>query len=159
MKSKALAVHRVSPLGRLVSILLAASLMIVLMTVSAVRAQDVVSPADRSSIQNIISSQMEAFKRDDGGTAFSFASPSIQTMFGSADIFMEMVKNGYPQVYRPNSAAFIGMESNSGRIMQKVLITGPNGDTVMALYFMEQQPDGTWRIDGVQLVKPPGGLV
>jgi hypothetical protein len=34
-----------------------------------------------------------------------------------------------------------------------VLLVGPDGKPVMALYAMERQPDGSWRIDGCMLGK------
>ena len=54
----------------------------------------------------MISKQIEAFKADDFDTAFSFASPMIQRMFGSASTFGEMVQNGYPMVWRPAEVRF-----------------------------------------------------
>ena len=70
-------------------------------------AQDLdLSPADRAAIRDIIQSQVEAFRRDDGDAAFGFASPSIRGMFGSSEIFMDMVRQGYQPVYRPRDFDF-----------------------------------------------------
>jgi hypothetical protein len=33
---------------------------------------------------------------------------------------------------------------------------GPDGQAVIALYVMERQPDGSWRINGVYLLQVPG---
>jgi hypothetical protein len=38
-----------------------------------------------------------------------------------------------------------------GRLVQRVLLVGPDGVPVTALYFMEQQPDGSWKISGCVL--------
>src|SRR5215475_996885 len=46
--------------------------------------------ADWQTIQGVITSQLEAFKRDDAATAFSFASPAIQQMFHTPGEFMQM---------------------------------------------------------------------
>ena len=35
-------------------------------------------------------------------------------------------------------------------------ILGPDGQNYEAVYTMERQPDGTWRINGCYLVKKPG---
>src|SRR5258705_7651264 len=48
-------------------------------------AQDI-SSADRAAIRDIIQSQVEAFRRDDGDSAFGYASPSIRNMFGTSEI-------------------------------------------------------------------------
>src|SRR5262245_52847309 len=47
-------------------------------------AQDL-STADRSAIRDVIQSQVDAFRRDDGASAFGYASPSIQGMFGTPE--------------------------------------------------------------------------
>ena len=44
---------------------------------SGAQAQDV-SDADRTAIRDIIQSQVDAFRRDDGDAAFGLASPSIR---------------------------------------------------------------------------------
>jgi hypothetical protein len=43
-----------------------------------------------------------------------------------------------------------------GRPAQKMLVVGPDGKTYEALYSMEKQPDGTWRISGCTLLEIPG---
>jgi hypothetical protein len=112
-------------------------------------AQDTeLSAADRSEIQKTIQSQVDAFRRDDGAAAFGFASPDIQGMFGSADIFMDMVRQGYQPVYRPKSFAFRDIVTLNGEPAQRVSVVGPDGRSVSAVYPMTHLPDGTWRIDG-----------
>jgi hypothetical protein len=110
-------------------------------------------PADRTAIHDTVQGQLNAFLADDAGTAFSFASPGIQGMFGDAGHFMAMVKSGYPMVYRPRSASFGSLVDMNGRTVQKVRIVGPDGRAALALYMMEHEPDGTWKIDGCQLTE------
>ena len=111
------------------------------------------SDADRQEVRRVISEQLDAFKKDDGSAAFGFASPGIQGMFGNADIFMKMVKNSYPQVYGAKETEFRDLVDLNGRPTQRVLIVGPDGKPVMALYAMERQPDGSWKIAGCMLAK------
>ena len=113
-------------------------------------AQDL-SPADRTAIRDIIQSQVEAFRRDDGDAAFGYASPSIRDMFGSSEIFMDMVRQGYQPVYRPRVFDFGEIVTLHGQVTQKVHVVGPDGRPVTAFYPMTQLPDGTWRIDGCYL--------
>ncbi|MEI6202440.1 MAG: DUF4864 domain-containing protein [Enhydrobacter sp.] len=110
-----------------------------------------ISDADRSAIQSIIQGQVDAFKRDDGGAAFDYASPMIREMFGTPDIFMDMVRQGYPMVYRPKLFDFAEIVTRDGRPTQKVRVIGPDGRRYNAFYPMTQLPDGTWRIDGCYL--------
>ena len=111
---------------------------------------------DKAQIETIIRSQIDAFQRDDGTEAYSYASPGIQTMFQNPDIFMRMVRQGYQPVYRPRRVDFLSVSEAGGRIVQSVAIVGPDGGNWIAMYPMERQPDGTWRIAGCQLVKEPG---
>jgi hypothetical protein len=110
--------------------------------------------ADKAAIRDVIEKQMEAFRRDDGEAAFGFASPTIRGMFGSADVFMDMVRQGYQPVYRPKSVEFGKLGEVSGQIAQEVHVIGPDGRPVTALYVMTQLPDGSWRIDGCYLLAP-----
>jgi hypothetical protein len=126
-------------------------LTILLALAAPLRAQDA---SDRAAIRDVIEKQMEAFGRDDGETAFGLASPTIRGMFGSADVFMEMVRQGYQPVYRPKSVEFGKLGEVSGRIAQEVHVIGPDGRPVTALYVMTQLPDGSWRIDGCYLLAP-----
>ena len=116
-------------------------------------AQDV-SPADSAAIRDIIQSQVDAFRRDDGDAAFGYASPAIHGMFGAADIFMDMVRQGYQPVYRPKVFDFGEIVTLNGQVTQKVHVVGPDGRPVTAFYPMTQLPDGSWRIDGCYLQAP-----
>ncbi|MEO1093093.1 MAG: DUF4864 domain-containing protein [Pseudomonadota bacterium] len=103
---------------------------------------------DRAAIQTVIQSQLDAFQRDDGVAAFGFASPMIQDLFRTPEGFMAMVKRGYAPVYRPQQVVFQDLVTMRGKPTQRVWVVGPDGRAVIAYYVMEQQADGTWRIDG-----------
>ncbi len=113
-----------------------------------------VSASDQTAIREIIERQVEAFRRDDGEAAFGYASPSIQGMFGTAEIFMDMVRQGYRPVYRPQVFEFREIVTLHGMVTQKVHVIGPDGRPVTAFYPMAQQPDGSWRIEGCYLQAP-----
>jgi hypothetical protein len=121
---------------------------------SAARADDTtpsLQPGDGAAIHDVIQGQLDAFRAGDAGRAFAYASPGIQGMFGDAAHFMAMVQAGYPPVYHPRSETFGALAVIDGRIVQKVRIIGPDGRQALALYSMEREPDGSWRIDGCQL--------
>lgn len=118
---------------------------------------DTLSQADRIEFQRIITGQIEAFRADDGERAYGYAAPSIRRIFPNSSIFMQMVKQGYRPVYRPQSFSFEQTDTDPlGRPAQRVRIIGPDGKAYEALYSMERQPDGTWRIDGCSLLEVPG---
>jgi len=116
--------------------------------------QPAVSAADQAAIRDVIQGQVEAFRRDDGDAAFGYASPMIQGMFGEANVFMDMVRQGYRPVYRPRTFDFREIIELHGEIAQKVHVVGPDGRPVTAVYPMTQLPDGSWRIDGCYLQAP-----
>ena len=127
-------------------------MMLALALPAQVQAQ--VSAADQTAIRDVIEGQVEAFRRDDGATAFGYASPSIQGMFGTAETFMDMVRQGYRPVYRPQVFEFREIVTLQGMVTQKVHVIGPDGRPVTAFYPMTQQPDGSWRIEGCYLQAP-----
>jgi hypothetical protein len=105
------------------------------------------------AIRDVIARQMEAFKADDFVTAFTFASPGIQSMFVSPDRFGQMVQNGYPMVWRPADVRFSGIETREGQTIQSVVVTDQSGVVHVLDYFMIAE-DGGWRINGVMLRRP-----
>jgi uncharacterized protein DUF4864 len=113
-----------------------------------------VSEADATSFRQIISDQIAAFNADDGPKAWSFASPSIQQLFPTPEVFMSMVRQGYQPVYRPRVFDFREIVTLHGQVTQKVHVVGPDGRPVTAFYPMVQLPDGTWRINGCFLQAP-----
>ena len=116
------------------------------------------SDAERAAVQNAIEQQLQAFLRDDGATAYSFAAPSIKSMFPTEEIFMQMVQRGYPQVYRPRAYQFQELVEKGGHLEQTVEIVDGDGVFWSALYTLERQPDGSWKITGCYIVKKPGGV-
>jgi hypothetical protein len=117
-------------------------------------AQDVQRPAaaDQQAILGTIRAQLDAFQADDGARAFSYATPQLRELFGTPENFMTMVRGGYQPVYRPRSVEFLDARVVDGRTGQAVRFIGPDGTAVIAIYTMERQPDGSWRIAAVQLV-------
>jgi hypothetical protein len=102
--------------------------------------------------QSTIDSQIRAFLADDPNMAYSYAAPNVQRLFPTVDSFMGMVTGGYQPVYRPKNYAFGKVEQLSPTsIVQQVLIVGPDGKDYEAVYTLELQADGVFRITGVSL--------
>ncbi len=126
---------------------------VMLWAVSAAAQTAPVSEADEARIRAVVADQLAAFQRDDANAAFAVASPSIQQRFQTPGIFMQMVKTGYAPVYRPRKVEFRDLADAEGIPVQRVYLVGPDGVPVIALYPMERQADGSWRIDGCYLVR------
>jgi hypothetical protein len=111
-----------------------------------------ITDSDRAEIRSIVEQQLQAFQTDDAARAFAFASPEIQQQFRSCQKFMQMVKIAYRAVYRPRSVLFENIGTVRGIPAQSVLLLDPDGTPTRAIYLMEKQPDGSWRINGCYLV-------
>ena len=100
--------------------------------------------------------QLEAFRRDDYDTAYTFASEEIQLQFDRLR-FEVMVRSGYPEIARSTVATVTGTELQpEGRAYVTVKIVGANGQIVEALHELVWQ--GAWRINGVA-TRPATGVI
>jgi hypothetical protein len=110
--------------------------------------------------QTIIQSQIQAFRAGEDAKAYSYAAPSISSFFPTVESFMAMVKGGYSPVWRPQDFQF-GAEKQmgDGLILQEVNIIAEDGSAWTALYSLIKQNDGSWKINGVQLLKADGASI
>lgn len=110
--------------------------------------------AQEEPIRKTIQNQLDAFQADDFALAFTFASPTIKGMFGTADTFGAMVKNGYPMVYRPAEVEMLELREVAGNLWQRVRIVDQSGRVHLLDYMMIETPEG-WQINAVQLLPAP----
>jgi hypothetical protein len=113
-------------------------------------------PDEKAAIERVIRDQLAAFARNDGAAAYALAAPSLRRLFSSVEIFMRMVERAYPPLWRARAAVFRDLVIENGEPVQRVLLTGPDGRVWLALYAMERQPDGAWRIAGCTLIGAAG---
>jgi len=110
--------------------------------------------AQGRDIEATIGAQIEAFRADDFAQAFQFASPSIQGMFRTPENFGNMVRQGYPMVWRPAEVRYLDLREISGALWQKVMITDAQG-AVHVLDYQMIPSDNGWKINGVTRLKAP----
>ncbi len=111
------------------------------------------APAAQAAIRQVITDQIEALRRDDGAAALALAAPAIRARFGDVAHFLAMVRAGYQVIVRPRSFSFGGLAAgHDGMLTQKVELVGADGQAALALYDMEHEPDGSWRIAGCSLI-------
>ena len=103
---------------------------------------------DRLQIQEIIGAQLKAFHSKDAEKAFSYAAPSIQDKFRTPTRFLSMVRKFWPEVYNARRSEFLQLAEVKGVWIQGVIISDDLGETWLAQYPMELQPDGNWLING-----------
>ena len=118
----------------------------------AARAEDAPSSADEGAIHDVITKQLDAFNRDDGPTAESFAAPGIKDKFPSPDMFMGMVKSAYGALIHPKSTRFEALTQTGLGLVQKMTLIDSNGVAWTVAYTMTQV-DGQWRISGCFVLK------
>jgi len=115
-------------------------------------AQEVLSP--NPDIEATISGQFEAFEAEDVDSAWQYASPNIQRLFGTPDNFGRMVQQGYPMVWDPGSVSFIDLQQLGAIIVQRVEVIDQAG-TAHYLGYQMIQTEAGWRINGVQVLRAP----
>ena len=126
---------------------IAVLLITLLLSFAAARADDI------AAAKSVIRAQEQAFARDDAAAAYSYAAPAIKQIFPAADIFMAMVENAYAPIYRHKSFEFGETKVDGDWIGQHVHIIDANGEAWDALYTLEQQSDGSYKITGCSLLK------
>ncbi len=107
-------------------------------------------------IEKVISNQIDAFLADDFETAFTYASPMIKGIFGTPERFGQMVRQGYPMVWRPSEVNFLSIDRRGKELWQNVMVRDAEG----ALYILEYQmiPGETgWLINAVRVRKATEG--
>ena len=119
---------------------------------------EAVVAADAKAVRAVVETQLAAFAADDAQRAFAQASPSIQQMFGDPELFLTMVRTGYPVVYRPASVRFLAPVWVEGTLLQGVHMTDAVGALWVAVYQLERQPDKSWRIAGCTVQAASGKL-
>ena len=101
--------------------------------------------------------QLEAFRRGDFDTAFTFASGMIKAQF-DRQAFETMVRGGYPEIARSTFAAVMKTELESpGLAYVTVKIRGVNGQAVEALYELIWEEG--WKINGVATRPDAAGVI
>ena len=103
---------------------------------------------DADEVQNTIAAQLAAFEAETLAEAFAIASPTIQQMFGTPEVFGRMVQRDYPMIYDPARVVYLERHDMGTAIYQEILFTDQSGVSHSFLYELILI-DGAWRINGV----------
>ena len=107
-----------------------------------------ITASDEEEIISVVSAQLQAFQDDDFEKAYSYASPTIKTIFPDYKKFRDMVVGQYQAVYRPKSINIGSVSTEGGVPFLEVYLVDPDGIFVTAIYSMQQQDNGSWLING-----------
>ena len=115
----------------------------------AAPADQVTLPArEWTAIRKVIDDQLIALKAGDGVKAMTFAAPGIREQFGTPDNFLRMVREGYAPLLDARRTQFLEGAVIDDAIVQPLRLVLPDDSVMVALYQMQKQPDGQWRIAG-----------
>jgi hypothetical protein len=124
---------------------------------AAVPASGQGEPAPPTPWQQVISSQIQAFRDGDAPAAFSYAGAAFQATFPSAEVFFSaIVGSGYAPIMESVSHSFGAHRILGARgVIQEVRLIGKDQERYGAIYQLTEEEAG-WRVQGVQLFKQPG---
>lgn len=109
--------------------------------------------SDVTAIREAVQSQLEAFLNDDADGAFELATLEKQILIGSPDNFMQLIRDQYEPIYRHQLAIFFQPEVVHGSAIQLVRVTDSNSRVWLAIFWMQQDEDSSWKIDGCHLLE------
>ena len=107
--------------------------------------------AEWSAIRRTIDDQRKALKAGDARKAFSYASPGIRAQFHTPETFFAMVRDAYGALMTARYVEFLEGAVVEGAVIQPLRLVAPDNSVLVALYTMEKQKDGHWRIAGCVL--------
>jgi hypothetical protein len=105
-------------------------------------------PAEWKAIQQVIGDQLKALKAGDGTKAMTYSVPGIRQQFGTSERFLRMVREGYSALLDARASTFLEGAVIDGVAVQPLQLVLPDNTVLVALYQMEKQRDGRWRIAG-----------
>lgn len=120
---------------------------------SSAYAIDDITTADAIAIHEVVQSQLEALSNDDAASAFELATPEKRMLIGSPDNFLRLIKEEYNPIYRYQRVIFSRPEVIDGDAVQLVRVTDGYSRVWVAVFWMQQGEDGSWKIDGCQLLE------
>lgn len=114
---------------------------------------------DKQESRAVIEAQLEALKQGDSAKAFSYATPNIQTMFGDAETFMQMVRKGYDVVLKPMTVRFVKFETDGANALHAVQMIDRQKTLWNVYYVLQKRPDGSWKISSCETEKAETDLI
>jgi hypothetical protein len=118
---------------------------------SPARAQPTVASSEWKAIQRVIAQQRAALIAGNDRKAFAYATPAIQAEFGDPTSFMAMVQTGYSALLTARYVEFLEGAVIDGAVIQPLRLIDSDNTVRVALYTMEKQKNGTWRISGCRI--------
>jgi hypothetical protein len=125
-----------------------------------VRAEETPEQATAAPWQEVITSQIQAFRNHDAPAAFSYAGIGFQASFPNAEtFFVAIIQSGYAPIMESLSHKFAEFERvGESAVVQRVKFVGNDQQLYDAVFQLSEEPGG-WRVQGVLLMEPNGVAV
>jgi hypothetical protein len=107
--------------------------------------------AEWKAIKKVIGDQRAALVAGDADKAFAHAAPGIRAQFGSPENFLAMVQSAYVPLVSARYTEFLEGAVIDGNVIQPLRLVAADNTVQVALYTMERQKDGRWKISGCVL--------
>jgi hypothetical protein len=114
---------------------------------------ETVDVRNAAAIEAVVRAQIEALEDGNANLAFALTTPAVRRELGSPENLLRLIEEEYDPLYRHLRAIYLAAESDEGEVTQTVRITDQNNHVWLVIYEMERQPDGSWRIDGWELLE------
>ncbi len=109
--------------------------------------------SSRADARRIIEQELSALERDNALEAYSYTAPEIQAQFPDPNAFLNIISASYAPMHRHRSVAFGEEAEQNNVVAETVFFTDEDGQVWTALYKVEKQPEGGWKISGCVLAK------
>lgn len=120
---------------------------------SSAAAVNEVSQEDQLAIKTVVASQLAALADDNADAAFALATADTRSRLRNSDIFLQIIKQQFTPIYRHQRALFSPPEVIAGRMVQIVRLTDSESSVWLAIYQMQKESDGQWKIAGCRLIE------
>ena len=104
--------------------------------------------AEWTAIRRVISGQLAALRAHDASRAFAFASDGIRERFGDAPAFLRMVEGSYAALLTARYTEFLEGAVIDGHTIQPLRLVMADDTVLVALYEMQRDDAGRWRVAG-----------
>ena len=113
----------------------------------AIAAADATLPSTEwTAIRAVISAQLAALRSGDAPRAFAFATAGIRAQFTDAPTFLRMVQTRYAALIAARHTQFLEGAVIDGRMIQPLRLVLGDDTVLVALYEMQRDERGAWRI-------------
>lgn len=110
-----------------------------------------VTDGDVLQIRRLVRDQLAAFRAGDSGVAFDMCTDTIRETFGSAVELMSTISSNYPALVAPRQVHFGEFVITPDGLAVLLFLVGTDLVTREALYLVQQDERGCWRVNGCMM--------